>query len=145
VQVVSNQAEMEQLGEIDTKISATVNSSEYPNLTAGQGQIKLDSYLPNELKYTAQMQKAGLGVFSEIHYPVGWTATIDGQEAEILRVDYLLRGMAIPEGQHKVVFKFAPKSYTATKIPMIIFQYSIIAGLFAGIFLTIKSKADGDQ
>jgi hypothetical protein len=145
VQVVSNQAEMEQLGEIDTKISATVNSSEYPNLTAGQGQIKLDSYLPNELKYTAQMQKAGLGVFSEIHYPVGWTATIDGQEAEILRVDYLLRGMAIPEGQHKVVFKFAPKSYTATKIPMIIFQYSIIAGLFAGIFLTIKSKSDGDQ
>jgi hypothetical protein len=144
VPVANNQAEMEQLGKIDTKVFATVTTGESPDLKAGQGQIKLDSYLPNELKYTATMQEAGLGVFSEIHYPVGWTATIDGQETEILRVDYLLRGLAIPEGQHEVIFKFAPKSYTATKTPMIIFQYLILAGLIAGIILTIKSTSDGD-
>jgi len=145
VPVATNQAELEQLGEIDTKAYATVNSSEYPNLAAGQGQIKLNSYLPNRLSYTAEMQKAGLGVFSEIYYPVGWTATIDGQEAEILRVNYLLRGLSIPAGSHEIVFKFAPKSYTATKTPMIIFQYLILAGLFAGIFFTIKSTSNGDQ
>lgn len=145
VEVNSNQSEMEQLGTINTKQAATINTTDYPNVNAGQGQIKLDSYLPNELKYTAKMQQAGLGVFSEIHYPVGWTATIDGQEADILRVDYLLRGLNIPEGKHEIVFKFAPASYTATKTPMIIFQYLILAGLFAGIFITIKSKSNGDQ
>jgi hypothetical protein len=60
-------------------------------------------------------------------------------------VDYLLRGLEIPEGTHKITFKFAPVSYTATKTPMIIFQYLILVGLFAGIFFTYKKQADGNQ
>ncbi len=145
IPVSTNEEEMELIGEINTRQAATVSSTEYPGVASGQGQIQLEAYLPNELKYTATMTKAGLGVFSEIHYPVGWTATIDGNESPILRVDYLLRGLEIPEGQHEIVFKFAPKSYTATKTPMIIFQYLILAGLFAGIFLTIKPKQHGNQ
>ncbi|MDG1278383.1 MAG: YfhO family protein [Algoriphagus sp.] len=145
VGVQSNQAELEQLGEIDTKILATVNTSEFEDVKAGMGQITLNSYLPNELSYTATMRQAGLGVFSEIYYPKGWTATIDGKEAEIIRVDYLLRGLNIPEGSHEIIFKFAPTSYTATKTPMIIFQYLILAGLIAGIFFTYKKQADGNQ
>jgi uncharacterized membrane protein YfhO len=86
------------------------------------------------------MTKAGLGVFSEIHYPAGWTATIDGKEAPILRTNYLLRGLNIPAGSHEIVFTFAPASYSSTKIPMLIFQYALVALLIAGLFFTFKKQ-----
>ncbi len=143
--VESNQAELEELRTINTKTTATLNTTEFERVPAGAGQIDLKSYQPNELIYDATMQQGGLGVFSEIYYPVGWTATIDGKEAEIIRVNYLLRGLNIPEGKHEVVFKFAPKSYTATKTPMIIFQYLILAALVAGIFFTFKKETDGSE
>ena len=140
VTVQTNQEEMDELGRIDTKAQATVNTSEFGEISAGSGQITHVSYAPNELKYQAEMSKEGLVVFSEIYYPVGWTATIDGKETEILRTDYLLRGLVVPAGTHEIVFKFEPKSYTATKTPMIIFQYLIIMSLIAGVFFTVKEK-----
>ncbi len=140
VSVQSNQEEMDELGKIDTKTQATINTAEYGEVSVGNGKITHTSYAPNELKYQAEMSQGGLAVFSEIYYPVGWKATIDGEEAEILRTDYLLRGLNIPEGTHEIVFKFEPKSYTATKTPMIIFQYLIVLSLVAGVFFTIKDK-----
>ncbi|MEB2780965.1 YfhO family protein [Algoriphagus sp. C2-6-M1] len=140
VTVQTNQEEMDELGRINTKSQATVNTSEFGDVSAGAGEITHTSYTPNELKYQAEISKEGLAVFSEIYYPEGWTATIDGQEAEILRTDYLLRGLIVPTGTHEIVFKFEPKSYTATKTPMIIFQYLIVLSLIAGVFYTIKEK-----
>ncbi|WP_439487886.1 hypothetical protein [Algoriphagus sp.] len=140
ISVKSNQEEMDELGKINTKKQATINTAEFGEVSAGSGIITHTSYAPNELKYQAEMSKGGLAVFSEIYYPVGWKATIDGEEAEILRTDYLLRGLILPEGTHEIVFKFEPKSYTATKTPMIIFQYLIVLSLIAGVFFTIKDK-----
>jgi uncharacterized membrane protein YfhO len=140
VTVQTNQEEMDELGRIDTKTQATVNTSEFGEVKAGSGQITHTYYAPNELKYQAEMSAEGLVVFSEIYYPVGWTATIDGKETDILRTDYLLRGLIVPAGTHEIVFKFEPKSYTATKTPMIIFQYLIVLSLIAGVFVTIKKK-----
>ncbi|PZX56519.1 glycosyltransferase family protein [Algoriphagus chordae] len=140
VSVQTNQEEMDELGRIDTKTQATVNSREFGKIAAGAGQITHTSYAPNELKYQAEMSKEGLAVFSEIYYPVGWTASINGKETEILRTDYLLRGLIVPAGTHEIVFKFEPTSYTATKTPMIIFQYLIVLSLIAGLFFTIKEK-----
>jgi hypothetical protein len=140
VSVQTNQEEMDELGRIDTKTQATVNSSEFGEINAGSGQITHTSYKPNELKYQAEMSSEGLAVFSEIYYPEGWIATIDGTETEILRTNYLLRGLMIPAGAHEIVFKFEPKSYTATKTPMIIFQYLIVLSLIAGLFFTFKEK-----
>ncbi|MDR7129200.1 hypothetical protein J2X69_001535 [Algoriphagus sp. 4150] len=140
VSVQTNQEEMDELGRINTKTQATVNTSEFGQVNAGSGQITHTYYAPNELKYTAEMSKEGLAVFSEIYYPVGWTATLDGKETEIIRTDYLLRGLIVPAGTHEIVFKFEPKSYTATKTPMIIFQYLIVLSLIAGVFFTIKER-----
>jgi hypothetical protein len=138
--VSSNQEEIDLLGEINTKLEATVNTDEFGQIPSGSGSITLTSYAPNHLKYSANMNQAGLAVFSEIYYPIGWTATIDGQETEILRTDYLLRGLNLPSGQHEIEFHFAPASYTKTKTPMIIFQYLIILGLIGGVFFTVKES-----
>jgi hypothetical protein len=136
--VNSNSEEIELVGEIDTKTQATLNTGEFGQIPAGQGQVSLTSHSPNEMKYQASMSQGGLAVFSEIHYPTGWTATIDGSDAPIVRVDYLLRGLEIPAGDHEVVFTFAPSSYYATKTPTVLFQYLILLTLVAGIFYTYK-------
>mgnify|MGYP000303673460 CR=1 FL=1 len=138
--VTSNEEEIEAIGEVDISGTATVNMEEYPGIKAGAGSAQLTSYQPNKLTYDINMQAEGLVVFSEIFYPVGWTATIDGNEAEIIRANYLLRGMMIPAGSHTVEFSFSPTSYTATKTPMVIFQYLIVLALFAGIFFTFKNS-----
>ena len=140
IPVSTNQEEMDQLAKLNTKTQATLNASEFGSVKAGSGQVTLTANSPNELKYQAEMTQGGLAVFSEIHYPTGWTATIDGQEAKILRVNYLLRGLEIPQGSHEIVFTFAPKSYYATKTPMVIFQYLIVLALVGGIFITYKKS-----
>ncbi|TNE55982.1 MAG: hypothetical protein EP338_01490 [Bacteroidetes bacterium] len=83
----------------------------------GKGMIKMKSYGPNELVYEANLEGDQLAVFSEIYYPEGWTATIDGKEASILKVNYLLRGLEVPGGKHEIRFKFdLPFYHTSTKL-----------------------------
>lgn len=140
IAVSTNEEEIETLEEINTKIQATLNTEEFGQIPAGAGQISLTSNAANELKYQAFMSQGGLAVFSEIHYPTGWTASIDGKETPIVRVNYLLRGLEIPAGEHEVVFTFAPSSFYATKTPMVIFQYLIVLTLIAGVFFTYKES-----
>lgn len=140
IAVSANQEEIETLGEINTKTQATLNTEEFGQISAGSGQISITSITPNELKYQASLRQGGLAVFSEIYYPEGWTATIDGNVAPILRVNYLLRGLEIPAGDHEVIFTFAPSSFYATKTPMVIFQYLIVLTLIAGVFFTYKES-----
>ncbi len=81
--------------------------------------IKLVSYLPNDLIYESSSTKEGLAVFSEIYYKEGWKAFIDGKESSYIRVNYILRALRIPAGEHKIEFKFEPKLYyTGQKISL---------------------------
>lgn len=72
------------------------------------------SYAPNALSYKTKTGKGGIAVFSEIYFPWGWTATIDGKEAPISRVNYVLRALRIPAGQHEIKFRFDPQSVRVT-------------------------------
>jgi hypothetical protein len=74
--------------------------------------IKLESYLPNKLKYTYSAASDQFGVFSEIYYNKGWKAFLNGKELEILEVNYLLRGLQIPSGKGEIEFVFEPYSYS---------------------------------
>lgn len=141
IPVSSNEEEIKLVGEIDTKAQATVNNEEFGAVSAGAGRVSLVEHNPNSLQYQAQMDQEGLVVFSEIHYPKGWIAKVDGNEVPILRTNYLLRGIEIPAGTHEVEFSFEPSSYYATKTPMVIFQYLIVIALLGGIFLTYKKEA----
>ncbi len=74
-------------------------------------RIEMTEYLPNKLNYVSSTASRRLAVFSEIYYEKGWEASIDGEPADLLRVDYLLRGIMVPEGEHTIVFEFRPRSY----------------------------------
>ncbi|MCO5723636.1 YfhO family protein [Robiginitalea marina] len=93
---------------------AVVNTSDFPEFsprpfavdsTAG---IELVSYRPNYLEYRSENPGAGLAVFSEMYYPHGWQAYIDGSPAPHFRVNYALRAMEVPAGSHRIIFKFEP-------------------------------------
>jgi len=73
---------------------------------SGEGSIVMKSYKPNEIKYAVSTDKKQFAVFSEIYYPAGWKAFVDGKEVEIRKVNYLLRGVEVPSGNHEIVMKF---------------------------------------
>jgi hypothetical protein len=83
------------------------------------GSIKLVSYKANHLVYQSKAASDQLAVFSEIYYPSGWNAYVDGKLVPHFGVDYVLRAMMVPAGEHKVEFKFEPSYYyNSEKIAM---------------------------
>ena len=97
--------------------------------------IKLTSYAPDVLTYKSQSSADGTVVFSEIYYPYGWKAYIDGKPAEIFRANYLLRAMNIPAGQHEIRMEFRPDSIrkgNTIAIICIMIMYATVLGVIAG-------------
>lgn len=74
------------------------------------GSIELLSYAPDRLEYRAVAEETKTAVFSEIYYPYGWKAYIDGKKVEHFRVNYVLRALNVPAGEHEIVFEFRPDS-----------------------------------
>ena len=76
--------------------------------------LTLTSYEANALTFEAETDRERLAVFSDIYYP-GWQCTIDGEPAQILRADYVLRAVVIPAGKHQIAFRFDPQSLHTTE------------------------------
>ena len=72
--------------------------------------VRLTKYTPRYIDYEYATSKPGTIVFSEIYYPYGWKATIDGEPVEHYRVNYMLRALNVPAGKHTIHFEFAPDS-----------------------------------
>jgi hypothetical protein len=80
-----------------------------------RSSIKLTEYQPNRLVYESDTDTEKLAVFSEIYYPKGWQISIDGQDVEMVRANYILRSLLIPAGKHTIEFRFDPESYRITE------------------------------
>ncbi len=142
-------AEMEALDSInpattavsDNKFKEILGASIAPK--APGDTIFETSYAPNRLTYHGKSANGGVAVFSEIYFPWGWKATINGTEAPIARVDYLLRALKVPSGEWDIIMTFDPKStHTATTIAtiaiVIIYLTAILALIYAAIPLKRK-------
>lgn len=138
--VGSNEEELEQIPLLDTKTIATVNESEFGKQQTGSGEVNLSNRKPNELTYNVEAEKGGLVVFSEIYYPNGWKASVNGEEVPIIRTNYLLRGVQVPEGKSVVNMKFEPSSYYKTKNIVVILQYLISLLLIGAIALAFNNR-----
>ncbi len=81
------------------------------NNTDSAAAVKL-LYNDNDIiEYTAASQSGGFAVFSEVYYDDGWVATVDGKETPIIRTNYVLRGLPLPAGNHRIKFEFKPASF----------------------------------
>ncbi|MCB0438160.1 MAG: YfhO family protein [Mangrovimonas sp.] len=102
--------------------------------------IKVLEYKPDFIKYESTNPKDGFAVFSEMYYSNGWKATIDGNEVPILRVDYTLRGLAIPAGTHTIEFRFEPEVIQKGGTLALASSIALILLLVGTIFYGIKRK-----
>ncbi|MDI3520135.1 MAG: hypothetical protein PWR04_123 [Anaerophaga sp.] len=114
--VTSAEEEISGLKNVDLQKTAVIRQdrldnswNSYQNDREG-GNIELISYAPDKLTYKVTSPGKKVAVFSEIYYPAGWNAYIDGEKTEIKRVNYILRALMIPDGEHTVEFRFEPSS-----------------------------------
>ena len=80
--------------------------------SASTAEVTLQQYTPREITWQVQTDAPRLLVVSEVYYPAGWTATIDGAPAPIHRVNYLLRAVHVPAGEHTITMRFDPPVHT---------------------------------
>ncbi|MBT7816066.1 MAG: YfhO family protein [Polaribacter sp.] len=113
--VNSANSELQILDSLNTKMSAVLDKSKLlDNVNFNfekdsTATIKLINYDVTELTYRTKTEKEQFVVFSEIYYKDGWNAYIDGKLTNHFRVNYVLRGMKVPAGEHEIEYKFEPK------------------------------------
>ncbi|MBO5823446.1 MAG: YfhO family protein, partial [Prevotella sp.] len=103
--------------------------------------VTIKSYEPNKLVYDVHSTKGGVVVFSEIYYP-GWTATVDGEEVELGRVNYILRALNVKPGNHTVELSFFPKSVDITETVAYVSYAILLIAVLLLIYFEWKGKKD---
>jgi len=102
--------------------------------------IKLVAYKPNYLKYESRNSNEGFAVFSENYYAQGWNAYIDGEVTPHVRVNYILRGLQVPPGNHTIEFKFEPKVIQTGSTIAMASSIILMLLLAIGLFFEFKKK-----
>jgi hypothetical protein len=102
--------------------------------TAPAGSASVERYTATDVVIQSADSRASLLMLNDTDYP-GWTATIDGHAAPIVRTDYLFRGVVLPPGQHRVEFTYAPRSFT---VGLIISTIAVVIVLAIAVVLRRK-------
>lgn len=139
IKPVANEVEeLQAIGNTNLKDTAIVPSSllnKIGAITADSGSfINLKKYANDEIEYEAYSSNNSFAVLSEVYYPAGWNAYVDGKKADIIKSDFFLRGLVIPQGKHTVKLVFEPEtvkkgmrvSYLSTWLLIVI----VLGGLF---------------
>ena len=142
--VADANAEYAEVGKIDVsheavadkKFEAVLGQTAANDSTAS---VVLTKYEPNNMTYTVNSAKGGVVVFSEVYYP-GWSATIDGQPAELGRVNYILRALNVKAGKHEVVLEFHPSSISTTETIAYVALIALLLAICAALFVEWKKQ-----
>jgi len=134
------------LDSLDTKktaVIATKFKGELPVEKIGRDStatIDLVNHEPQHITYETATNSPQLAVFSEVYYPDGWNAYIDGKPADYYRANYVLRAMTVPEGIHKIEFKFEPTVIQTGSTVSLVSTLIFILLLLGGIYFSFKGK-----
>lgn len=147
--VADANAEYAEVGKIDVsheavadkKFEAVLGQTAANDSTAS---VVLTKYKPNNMTYTVNSAKGGVVVFSEVYYP-GWSATIDGQPAELGRVNYILRALNVKAGKHEVVLDFHPSSISITETIAYTALAVLLLAICAALFVEWKKRKAANE
>lgn len=149
VNVNSPDEEIDQLAQVNLSNTAVIDKSKFEvGLVEGDstGSIRLIDYTPNKLIYESNVATNSLAVFSEIYYPKGWKATVDGKEQEIIRANYVLRALELTPGQHNIEFRFEPSSYFIGNKIMMVSSWILLLAVAYGLYqIWMQSKSIDPQ
>lgn len=150
VKLVNNaDEEMKALDNFHPRDTAIADKREQPKITTfpetdSASVIRLIENLNDKITYKSSSHSGGFAVFSEVYYPNGWKATIDGKETPIARVNYVLRGLSVPAGEHTIEFTFKPSSFfIGDTITLIVGILSILILLYGTYILWRSYKSSG--
>ena len=109
-------------------------------------QIKLTKYAPDYVEYDYSAKEKGTVVFSEVYYPYGWKAYIDGKPADHFRANYTLRAMNVPAGKHHIRFEFRPDTVEKWGKVSVACKYliylTILGAIGYGIFKMVRRRKE---
>ena len=98
---------------------------------AGAGSARLARYGDERVEISVRARRPGVVVLSDAWYP-GWKATVDGRDARVERVDYVLRGVRVEPGAHRVEMRYEPSSWTVGWIVSLVGILALAATAAAG-------------
>jgi hypothetical protein len=146
--VQNSDHEMKALDKLNSKEVAVINETEFSAIKNkafakdSSATITLDSYKPNNLKYTSTNSKEGLAVFSEMYYEKGWKSLVDGKETPIMRADYALRAIVVPAGKHSIEFKFDPQVVKTGSAITLVSSIGMLFLFVGGIYFERKKNKE---
>lgn len=111
--VVSEVEALQAIGNTNLKDTAVVEKTALSGAipaTDSSSTITLKKYSNDEIEYNTNSATGGLAVFSEVYYPAGWNAYIDGNKSDIIKANYFMRSLVIPAGKHTVKLVFEPQT-----------------------------------
>ncbi len=126
---------------VENKFKAQIKQSPVRDSSA---YIKLKENLNDKILYNFHSTTPQFAVFSEVYYPRGWNAFIDGQKADYLKTDYVLRGMYVPAGNHEIEFRFEPKSFTEGRMISIIANLLVMLIIVGAVIFYVMKKKKPD-
>ncbi len=143
-------AEMRALDNFNPATTAVVQESFRKEIPAGMqwdtaATIKLVKNENDVVTYQFNASSPQFAVFSEVYYDRGWKAYIDEKEVPIIKTNYVLRGLSVPAGNHKIVFRFKPESYTTGKNVTLISQLILLLLLAGGLWFESRKKTETVQ
>lgn len=129
-----NSTDLRRVAVVDKRFASKLGKASAP---APGDTIFETTYAPDRLTYHVKSARGGVAVFSEIYFPWGWHATIDGKPAEIARVDYVLRAMKVPAGSHTIEMWFDPDSLRTTNTLSVVAVWIIYLLCIGGLVMWV--------
>lgn len=151
--VADADAEITEVAKIDTRRTAVVDQRYKEQLNGfvpkvdSNATVKLVSHKADKIEYESNSSVEGVIMFPEVYYPAGWNVTVDGKPSEYFCGDYIIRGMRVPAGTHKIVFEFHPESYYKGENIAMFGSILVLLVLVGGIVMDVlkKGKTDDEQ
>ncbi|MEL6734195.1 MAG: YfhO family protein, partial [Bacteroidota bacterium] len=146
--------EIVKLKDINTATQATIDKRYADQLSGIPAQrprekamVNLTNYSPNVMAYEFRSNRDELVIFSEIYYNTdkGWNAYIDGELVPHFRANYVLRGLKVPSGRHKIEFKMAPQSYFTGETIDLIGSILVLVLTAGALFLAFRSRKTEEE
>jgi len=116
---------------------------EVPDSVRAAGTATLVYFGINGFAYDLDTPVDALLKLSEVYYPSGWTATLDGKPVDVLRSDYVLRAVEIPAGKHRLEMHYQPETYQAGLIVTTVTNYSLAIVLLLSLVLWLRRRQKG--
>ena len=107
-------------------------------------EVTMEHYEPEEIRWTVETDAPRLFVASEVYYPAGWNAYLNGEQVPIHRTNYLLRGVHVPEGEHTLEMRFEPAADRYGTWIAWVSTIFVYGGVFALVGMRVRRQRSAD-